>query len=343
VLATGVALAVLAPAVGVPVAAASGTVRSVEAPSGAGAPREVFSFTDERIDESSGLAHGDGVLYTVNDSGDGPYVYAVDKQTGQTTGVTAYSSEDVADVEGLAMREETLWVGDIGDNGSDRDTIAVYRVPAEPRADREVLAPQFELSYPDGATDAETLLVHPDTGQLFVVSKSALGGTVYAAPRRLRVDRVNLLRRVGTVPGLLTDGAFLPDGSHLVLRSYGAAAVYTFPGLRLVARLPLPPQEQGEAIAVGPRQTLYVSTEGQGSAVHAVPLRRGGGAHGTTSTGEATRTAEPRSEGGGGRRVPPGADLERPRWLGYAVLAVVVGAFGWRFSRFVRRHGRRRR
>ena len=39
------------------------------------------------------------------------------------------------------------------------------------------------LSYRDGPRDAETLLVHPTTGRVYVVSKSLLGGV---ALRRAR-------------------------------------------------------------------------------------------------------------------------------------------------------------
>jgi hypothetical protein len=64
------------------------------------------------------------------------------------------------------------------------------------------------------------------------------------------------------VPGLVTDGAFYPDGRHVLLRTYGTASVYTYPGFDLVGTVRLPRQNQGEGIAVGADGRVLVSTEG---------------------------------------------------------------------------------
>ena len=53
---------------------------------------------------------------------------------------------------------------------------------------------------------------------------------------------------------IATDGAFFPDGRHLVVRDYGRAVVYAFPVLEAVAEVDLPEQQQGEGIAVDARR-----------------------------------------------------------------------------------------
>jgi hypothetical protein len=95
---------------------------------------------------------------------------------------------------------------------------------------------------------------------------------VYAAPRRLSTSHPNRLRAVADSLSFATDGAFLPDGRHYVLRDYGAAAVYTFPGHEKVASFGLPSQQQGEGIAVAPDGSVHVCTEGQFSDVLDVEL-----------------------------------------------------------------------
>ncbi len=73
--------------------------------------RTVFSYTDEAIIESSGLVARGEVMFTVNDSGDGPVLYAVDGGSGDTVGVTTYAAE-VSDVEAVAPgRGGAVWVG----------------------------------------------------------------------------------------------------------------------------------------------------------------------------------------------------------------------------------------
>src|SRR5690606_12143293 len=51
---------------------------------------------------------------------------------------------------------------------------------------------------------------------------------------------------------------------------YGSAGLLTFPGFDRVGDLPLPAQEQGEAIAVGEEDRVLVSTEGRYSPIHEV-------------------------------------------------------------------------
>ena len=130
----------------------------------------------------------------------------------------------------------------------------------------------YEITYPGGARDAEALLVHPETGQVLVASKGLMAGILYAAPERLSESDPNRLRAVADVPGLVTDGAFFPDGRHFVLRSYSRAVVYTYPGFESVGDVTLPEQEQGEGIAVDEEGRVYLSSEGQRAPVLRIDL-----------------------------------------------------------------------
>ena len=210
---------------------------------------------------------------TTNDSGDEGRVFAVDPATGDTVGVTRWDDEP-DDVEALAPAGRgEVWVADIGDNAASREDVSVFRVPVG-RGERTASPSSYALRYPKGSRDAETLLAHPRTGRLFVVSKGVFSGELYAAPRRLREDGPNRLRPRGPVLAMATDGAFFPDGRHLVLRSYTRAVVYSFPALEPIGELPLPKQEQGEAIAVSPTGEVLVSSEGVRQWVLSVPLPR---------------------------------------------------------------------
>lgn len=247
---------------------------AVGATSGPAEEREVvFTFTDERIVESSGLAVlPDGLVVTVNDSGDEGRVFAVADtgDGGDTVGVSAWG--EATDVEAVApWDEDEVLVGDIGDNARGRDSVQVLRVPVG-RRDQVVDPLVHDLTYPGGARDAEALLVHPVTGRAYVASKELFGGTLYAAPQRLDDGGTSTLEPVGPVLSLATDGAFFPDGRHLVLRDYGRAVVYAFPSLERVAEVDLPEQDQGEGLAVTPDGRVLVSTEGQFTAVLEVAL-----------------------------------------------------------------------
>jgi hypothetical protein len=235
---------------------------------------------DPRILESSGLAlsrRHPAVLWTHNDSGGGPELYAVGSD-GQTLATLTLAGAEARDWEALAPGRDdrgrpALLVGDIGDNQDLWPEVAVYRVtePARLR-DATVPAVRYRLRYADGPRDAEALLVDPRSNRLYVATKSSDGGGLYRAPARLRTDQVNVLHRVARVPPVVTDGSFAPDGRSFVLRDYQSAYVYTTPGHR-VGELPLPPQYQGESRTVSPDgHSLLVGSEGPASEVWRVPL-----------------------------------------------------------------------
>lgn len=284
-----------------------------------------LTFADERIDESSGLVVTGDTLLTVNDSGDGPFLYAVDRATGETTGVTTFAPEDPVDVEALAPgRDGAVWVGDIGDNPRSRESVTVHRVAPVPGGGT-VDAPAYALRYADRPHDAETLLVHPRTERVLLVTKRPfVGGEVHRAPADLRPGVVHRLAKVATVPGMVTDGAFLPDGDHVVLRTYGSAAVYTYPGFDQIVSFELPEQEQGEALAIGPDGRVYLSTEGELSDVLVVGLPEvvTEGSHTPAAGGGPTPEPEP----------PPREAPDREAGSGgasyLAVPAAVLGAAG---------------
>ncbi|GAA3525328.1 WD40 repeat domain-containing protein [Nocardioides daeguensis] len=291
---------------------------AVEPPPG----QPVFGFTDPEITESSGLVARDGLVVTVNDSGDSNRVFTVDPATGDTVGVTRWQG-DATDIEALAPAggpgSGEVWVGDIGDNTGARDHVEVARVPFG-RGNREVDAPTYELTYPDGPHDAETLLADPATGRLYVVAKEFIG-RLYAAPERLDPDGPNELSAVDEVLGIATDGSFTPDGKHLVLRNYGQAAVYTWPGLQRVAQVDLPRQPQGEGLAISESGEVLVSSEGVEAEVLRVAVPLG-------SSPSASSSPSPSSDADGSEQAPVQAEEQGSWWpwaLGGIAGVVMVG------------------
>jgi hypothetical protein len=220
----------------------------------------VLTFADPAIVEQSALLLQDGLFVTTNDSGDTGRIFVVDG-SGATVGVTHWSDHPT-DTEALAPGGPGyVWVGDIGDNLGTRSDVTISRVPVG-RGERTVRETSYHLTYPGGASDAETLVRDPVTGRLYVATKNVFGGRLYAVPAQLSATGTNRLQPVGRVLPIATDGAFFPDGRHLVVRNYSVAAVYAWPSMRRVATFDLPAEPQGEGIAVGPDDTLYLSSEG---------------------------------------------------------------------------------
>ena len=268
---------------------------------------------DPRIYESSGLAlsrRHPAVLWTHNDSGDEPRLYAVGSE-GRTLATLTLAGVEARDWEALAAGRDdrgrpALFVGDIGDNQGVWPEVSVYRVPEPARLrDATVPAVRYRLRYADGSRDAEALLVDPRRNRLYVATKEVSGGGLYRASSRLRTDQVNILRRVADVPPVVTDGAFSPDGHAFVLRDYQGAYVYAAPGRR-VGSFELPLQFQGESITVtADGRSVLAGSEGPESEVWRVPLPESALARVTPTTRPPATTSAPRPPTGRGGGATP--------------------------------------
>jgi hypothetical protein len=233
--------------------------------------------------EASGIAASrrvPGRLYALNDSGQ-PVLVLLDER-GVVTGEVRVSDAKVEDWEALAVAPcptgSCVYIGDIGDNAAERRDITVYRVD-EPADDSRTAAVSavFHATYPNGAQDAETLLVAG--GRLYVVTKGESGSIdVYRFPAQpkagetVRLERVAQLSAKPDADSRITDGSVSPDGSLVVLRSRTALTFYrasellngraqaaSTVGLRSLR------EPQGEGVAFGgDGNTVFVAGESGG-------------------------------------------------------------------------------
>ncbi|MFI1700214.1 WD40 repeat domain-containing protein [Streptomyces bobili] len=254
-------------------------VGALAAPVSAADGDKSFTIEDPRITESSGLAASrqhPGVYWTHNDSDDGPYLYAVDSSTGKTVArLTLTGIGTPRDVEAISMGPgNRIYVGDIGDNlGGTWPYVWIYELP-EPKElkNATVRATQYVVTYSDGARDAESLLVHPKTGRVYIIDKKEDGGHLYEAPAKLSASGKNVFRPVAPIELWATDAALSPDGERLAVRGYFGGIDYDWNGgvPKRIGRLDVPLQRQGESVTFSADGSkLMYGTEGAGSEVRA--------------------------------------------------------------------------
>ncbi|MFI6037680.1 WD40 repeat domain-containing protein [Streptomyces sp. NPDC051315] len=254
-------------------------VAALAAPASAADGDKSFTIEDSRITESSGLAASrqhPGVYWTHNDQDTGAYLYAVDSATGRTVAtITLTGVGTPRDVEAIAIGPDNqLYVGDIGDNdGVQWPHVWVYRLP-EPKTlkDQAVRATQYVVTYSDGSRDAESLVVHPTTGRVYLIDKQEDGGHLYEGPATLSSSGTNVFRPVAPIDLWATDAAFSPDGRRLAVRGYFGGILYDWNDGRpeRLERLDVPLQQQGESVTYSADGTkLMYGTEGTGSGVRA--------------------------------------------------------------------------
>jgi hypothetical protein len=302
-----------------------------------GAANRSFTIKDPRITESSGLAASrahPGIYWTHNDSGDGPRVYAVDSRTGETVAtITMRGVGSPRDVEAISIGpDDDLYVGDIGDNlGGSWDHVWIYRFP-EPKQlkDATVRATQYTVKYADGPRDAESLMVDPTTGRVYIASKNEDGGGLYEGPAHLTASGTNIFRRIADVPWV-TDGAFSPDGKRLVLRSYIGAHGYEWRDGHLGAEFGVDAPFEGQAESVTyttDGKALMFGSEGKNSRVERVDLD-GPGSGSEAGSGSGSHASGNSAQGTNGSGN--GTQAKGSATVGALVLVgVVVVLFGFR-------------
>ncbi|MBU6534166.1 WD40 repeat domain-containing protein [Streptomyces mayonensis] len=283
------ASALLVGAFAAPASAADGD----EAPAGSGG----FTIKDPRITESSGLAASrlhPGIYWTHNDQDTGPYIYAVDGATGETVARVSLSGIGTPrDVEAISIGPDNrIFVGDIGDNlGGTWPHVWIYELP-EPKElkDQTVKATQYVVKYADGARDAESMLVHPETGRVYIIDKNEDGGHLYEGPAKLSASGTNTFEPTVPVDLWATDAAFSPDGEQLTVRGYLGGIWYDWNGgkIQRKGRISVP-LGQGESVTyTTDGKKLLLGMEGANSPVKAQDAPgsgSGGGSEGGSGSG----------------------------------------------------------
>lgn len=253
-------------------------------------PEPIATLANPAVRESSGLAVSPsrpGVLWTLNDSGNDPLLFATDATgadlgTFRVAGAANVDWEDLA-AGWLADDSPVLYVADTGDNLRSRQSAVIYRLPepdldpADPGPTRDTApADALVFTYPDGPQDVEALLVGPRSGEILLVAKGGGASPVYRLPADAFGGPPVVAERVGEIrlPGLVapfaepSGGAVAPDGSRLAVRTLLAAVLWDVPSDgELAAALAgpgrtvaLPAIVQGESLAFDPAGDALLST-----------------------------------------------------------------------------------
>ncbi len=247
------------------------------------------------LSELSGLArsrrHPDR-FYGHNDSGNPPDIYALDSAghlyaTYHLTGTANIDWEDIAvgpcepPLPDAPTPADCVWIADIGDNADSRKGVQLVRwsepteLPGAPsnvsievgKKDWQELA----FTYPEGAQNAEALVILPDARAVVLTKRNDGTSVVYRLTphwdhlndKPAKVERLGLLTlAVGSTKDggelKLTAADLTADGTSLILRTYGSLQL-----LRAAERLAMPKPD----VAGWPRLVLPSPTESQGEAV----------------------------------------------------------------------------
>lgn len=212
----------------------------------AGAADVAFSLQEPKVREIAGLTHDthDQRYWMVGTGGGQLTAHAIN-DSGALIGSTS-STDYTQNVTALAWNDRRLYLGDVGGSRRQVTIWSMYGPVPNTLINR---AERMRLRYPDGAHAANAIFVTAE-GRIHVVTFSARGGGIYAAPADARFgpEQFYDLERVGDAPPNIHDAAQLADG-RVAMRSVTEAFTLEAGTWRVLAREPIAEQPRGGSLA----------------------------------------------------------------------------------------------
>lgn len=195
---------------------------------------ELQELTNSKLEEASDLAasvNNPGLLWTLNDSGNGPNVFLIDqhlniKLTCTLKGIKNRDWEDLAVGPGPDPKKNYIYVGEIGDNLAIFSYKNVFRFE-EPKLSgnkTELTIDKFDtitFKLPDGKKDCESLMIDPTTKDIYVVSKREDPAYLYKLSYPYSTKDTLTANKVMPIPYTMMVAAdFSRNGKEILMKNY---------------------------------------------------------------------------------------------------------------------------
>ncbi len=218
------------------------------------------------IDEASGIADSranPGCLWVEEDSGNPPDIYLL-KYNGSLLkkisikGAKNRDWEDMTISSGPTPGVNYIYLADIGDNNRQYADYSILRFP-EPTTTMDEVQDWDKISfvYPDGAHDAEAVMVDEHTKDLYIITKRDAVSKVYKLAYPQSTTSMSTASFVLDLPFTgVVSAAISKSGSELIIKTYTGLFYWT--------------RKSGETIdatLAKPSTTLSYVLEPQGEAV----------------------------------------------------------------------------
>jgi hypothetical protein len=182
------------------------------------------------LDEASGIADSKtnpGFLWVQQDGGN-PNEISLLSHAGsfhkKVTIKTAVNRdwEDMAIANGPVAGTNYIYLADIGDNSLTSSEYYIYRF-AEPATGADTIfdCDKISFRYPDGAHNAEAILVDNTTKDIYIITKNDTPSRIYKLAYPQSFTSVNTTILAGALTfGGVTGAAFSPDGTEIIIKTY---------------------------------------------------------------------------------------------------------------------------
>lgn len=105
-------------------------------------------YLDQKIQETSGLNFLNGKLYTLNDSGNAPELFEINKTSGEIIKTLKVNARNT-DWESLTNDGSNFYIGDFGNNDGSRRHLTIYKVPFVGDSLQNSQVKEIKFHYPE--------------------------------------------------------------------------------------------------------------------------------------------------------------------------------------------------
>jgi hypothetical protein len=187
---------------------------------------------DDKLRENSGIIFYRDYLWTINDNGGKPVIYAFHPGTGKIVQTVSVVNARNRDWEDIAQDNDYIYVGDFGNNYGEREKLYIYRIKKKDipvRRNDDVKAKSIRFSYenmPEGKSgkqrssfDCEAFFAWHDSLYLFTKNWDNQTTTCYAVPAKPG-EYVIKPKQSYDSDGLITGADIDHNGKYVVLSGY---------------------------------------------------------------------------------------------------------------------------
>ncbi len=186
----------------------------------------------EEVQETSGLIYFDKAIWTINDGGNDPILYKLDRETGTVTARITFTNAGNTDWEALAQDEEYVYIGDFGNNRGTRNDLHVLKISKKDitgSGDSNVSSEFIFFSYPDytgtvdkkknNNFDCESMICIGDSLYLFSKNRGDNKTKLYRLPKQEGNYKADLIDSFD-VRGLITGADYNKTTKEVTLLGY---------------------------------------------------------------------------------------------------------------------------
>ena len=232
---------------------------------------------DKKLVEISGLLWMNGILYGINDGGNGDKFYTIDPSNGNTLNMIEVEGTKNIDWEGMAGEGENIFIGDFGNNNGKREDLKIYVLEKDHEEwkkertikftyeDQQELGPPYFHNF-----DCEAMIIGESEITLFTKNYRNGGTHIYTLDKSSE-ESIARRKQAIDLQGIVTDGCIDPVTGDIVLISYTRLITHYLTYLHTLSynegsytlnnTYELPIKGQLESIAHKNGASFYLATE----------------------------------------------------------------------------------